>query len=329
MISVVMATYNGAMFIEKQMESIRNQTLLPDEVLFCDDNSTDNTIDIIETYIKKHKLNGWRIIKNKSNLGYYMNFINGTSLVKGDTIYFADQDDEWNIHKIEICENAFKRSKDIMMVQTNYIFIDQDDNKLKMDSNYHRIYNDKAIEELSLNDICKFAGSGFTMGFRRKVISYIYDKKLYQVKEFCFHDILVGLSSACLGKCLYLPNIYDKHRVHFHNATQRLNESVTSKRTKLVQIGNFNNRKEYFTAIKKSLLSDNKKNDLNKKIDVLDKFIDFNNIRINYYNTKKIRYFIGLLRNIKCYYDWKAIFADILFAFNANSVVERYSKNRV
>jgi glycosyltransferase involved in cell wall biosynthesis len=327
MISVVMATYNGAEFIEKQMESIRKQTVLPDEVLFCDDNSSDNTVDIIESYINQYQLNNWKIIINKNNLGYYMNFINGANLTRGDTIYFADQDDIWNIHKIEASENAFSKNKNVMMVQTNYMFIDQNDNKLQMNSNYHRVNTDKEIVELLINDMCKFAGSGFTMGFKRDVILCIYSKKLYEIKEFQFHDILVGLSAACLGKCLYLSNIHDEHRLHLHNATQKVNQNVTSKRTKSIQIENFKNRKKYFTAMKKVLLSYKDRENPIEKIDALNKFINFNDIRINYYNTRKIKYFIGLLRNIKCYYDWKAIVADILFAFNINSIVEKYLKN--
>ena len=43
MISIVMATYNGKNFIEEQLESLRNQTLVADEVIIADDRSTDGT----------------------------------------------------------------------------------------------------------------------------------------------------------------------------------------------------------------------------------------------------------------------------------------------
>ncbi|MBQ6972612.1 MAG: glycosyltransferase, partial [Synergistaceae bacterium] len=36
-ISVVMAAYNGAEFIREQLDSIREQTLPPDEVIIADD----------------------------------------------------------------------------------------------------------------------------------------------------------------------------------------------------------------------------------------------------------------------------------------------------
>ena len=46
-----MATYNGERFIVEQMESIRKQSLLPDEVLIFDDGSKDKTVEIVEKYI--------------------------------------------------------------------------------------------------------------------------------------------------------------------------------------------------------------------------------------------------------------------------------------
>ena len=56
MISVVMATYNGADFILEQLDSIRIQKLKPDQVIICDDCSTDQTVALIRDYITKHQL---------------------------------------------------------------------------------------------------------------------------------------------------------------------------------------------------------------------------------------------------------------------------------
>ena len=42
-----MATYNGEKYIEKQLQTILNQTLLPDEVIIRDDCSNDKTVSII------------------------------------------------------------------------------------------------------------------------------------------------------------------------------------------------------------------------------------------------------------------------------------------
>ena len=51
--AVAVALYNGARFIEEQLDSIRNQTLCPDKVVLCDDGSKDNTVHIVREYIEK------------------------------------------------------------------------------------------------------------------------------------------------------------------------------------------------------------------------------------------------------------------------------------
>lgn len=50
--SVAMCTYNGARFIEEQLDSILNQSLPIDEIVICDDGSTDETIEIIQKTVE-------------------------------------------------------------------------------------------------------------------------------------------------------------------------------------------------------------------------------------------------------------------------------------
>ena len=57
MISVAMAVYNGEKYIEKQLDSILKQTVLPDEVIICNDCSNDKTTEILNEYLKKEAEN--------------------------------------------------------------------------------------------------------------------------------------------------------------------------------------------------------------------------------------------------------------------------------
>ncbi|WP_202819793.1 glycosyltransferase, partial [Ligilactobacillus salivarius] len=54
-VTIVMATYNGEDFLEKQLNSIINQTVKPDEIVIIDDASKDNTKDIILDFEKKNR----------------------------------------------------------------------------------------------------------------------------------------------------------------------------------------------------------------------------------------------------------------------------------
>lgn len=53
MISVAMATYNGERFIIQQLSSILNQSVSVDEVIICDDCSTDSTVSLISRFYRK------------------------------------------------------------------------------------------------------------------------------------------------------------------------------------------------------------------------------------------------------------------------------------
>ena len=49
-ISVALCTYNGEKFLKEQIDSILNQTLKVDEIIICDDISTDNTLSLLNDY---------------------------------------------------------------------------------------------------------------------------------------------------------------------------------------------------------------------------------------------------------------------------------------
>jgi len=56
-ISVAMCTYNGELFLPEQLESIARQTVLPNELIICDDNSTDATLRILKDFQEKSPFN--------------------------------------------------------------------------------------------------------------------------------------------------------------------------------------------------------------------------------------------------------------------------------
>ena len=125
MISVVMATYNGEKFIEEQLQSIYAQTLRPDEVLIFDDRSTDGTVKIVRDFIEKNGLSDyWKLSINEKNKGFFRNFMDGAFTAHGDTIYFSDQDDNWDIKKIEKLEECLKQPG-VMMARSNTVTINE------------------------------------------------------------------------------------------------------------------------------------------------------------------------------------------------------------
>ena len=75
--SILLTTFNGEKYILEQLESIKQQTLPADEVIIIDDASSDNTAEMIESYITKNNLSTWILIVNKKNIGWRKNFFEG------------------------------------------------------------------------------------------------------------------------------------------------------------------------------------------------------------------------------------------------------------
>lgn len=107
-LSVALCTYNGATYLPQQLDTIATQSKLPDEVVVCDDGSTDGTIGILQVFVSEAPFHV-RLYRNERNLGFTKNFERAVSLCTGDLIALADQDDVWKPEKLarlEACLEA-------------------------------------------------------------------------------------------------------------------------------------------------------------------------------------------------------------------------------
>lgn len=119
-ISIAMTTYNGEKYIEQQLDSLYNQTIKFDELIICDDGSTDSTVKIIEDYIVRNKRFNCNLIKNDSNIGWTKNFRKALRECSGDIIFLCDQDDIWIPSKIQVMRDEIERNKRILLLASNY-----------------------------------------------------------------------------------------------------------------------------------------------------------------------------------------------------------------
>jgi glycosyltransferase involved in cell wall biosynthesis len=118
-----MCTYNGAAFVEAQLESILAQSRSPDEIILCDDGSTDGTIDLAAKIAEKHPAK-IRIIRNKRRLGYCRNFESAVRLVTGDVIFLSDQDDFWFPDKVASMLRVFAEDPEVVVAYSDAVLTD-------------------------------------------------------------------------------------------------------------------------------------------------------------------------------------------------------------
>ncbi|MFZ0733070.1 MAG: glycosyltransferase family 2 protein [Candidatus Sulfotelmatobacter sp.] len=109
-ISVAMCTYNGARFLTEQLNSIACQTKIPDELVICDDRSTDGSAQIVSEF-SRHVSFPVRFVVNEQTLGSTKNFEQAISICAGEIVVLADQDDVWYPGKLQRIAQAFLHSK--------------------------------------------------------------------------------------------------------------------------------------------------------------------------------------------------------------------------
>lgn len=128
--SIALCTYNGERFLTSQLESLLRQTQLPDELIVCDDGSTDGTVGILEKFAQKAPFKV-QVLVNQSSLGVVKNFEKAAKLCQNAIIFFCDQDDLWMPTKIEKQANFLIQNPDIQVVFSNLDLVNKYLNPLR------------------------------------------------------------------------------------------------------------------------------------------------------------------------------------------------------
>ena len=123
-ISVAMCTFNGADFLPAQLESILAQSRKPDQIVVCDDGSTDETRAILARF-EKESPDTILLRFNKKNLGSVKNFEQAIRCCNGDVIALSDQDDVWRQDKLQVIEKALSQSSSTALVFSDAELVDE------------------------------------------------------------------------------------------------------------------------------------------------------------------------------------------------------------
>ena len=119
-ISVIIPTYNRANFLTQSIPSVLNQTYRNFEIIIVDDNSTDNTVEVLENYDDKRI----KYIKNNENRGVGSARNQGIKIARGEYITFLDSDDTLLSPKFEKQLNKFELlSDDCGLVYCGFCYV--------------------------------------------------------------------------------------------------------------------------------------------------------------------------------------------------------------
>jgi glycosyltransferase involved in cell wall biosynthesis len=118
-----MTAFNGAKHISEQLTSFASQTRIPDEVVVCDDMSSDDTLKILHMFSRDAPFK-LIIHSNDINLGYTRNFEKALSLCSGDLVFLSDQDDFWYSNKISRIIEIKNRNPSVDVIICDAMYTD-------------------------------------------------------------------------------------------------------------------------------------------------------------------------------------------------------------
>ena len=133
-VSILIANYNGQNYVKRCIKSCLNQTYDNVEVIFVDDNSTDNSSKIAKKF---KKIKFYQKKKSKKNNTYF-NTKNQIETYKyafkksrGDYIFFLDSDDFFLKSKVKEIVNLFLENKELSIIFDNPIIFFSNKKKYK------------------------------------------------------------------------------------------------------------------------------------------------------------------------------------------------------
>ncbi len=211
MISVVVPVYNGDKFIERCINSLKAQTLKNFEVVVVDNNSKDDTANIVQDICKDDSRFVYHFL-SRPGVSKARNM--GMSLAKGDYIFFLDADDEISPDALEKLEAASKKYKCDIVVpnylntdEQNSILCDRQDvmSLLVTDDDVKQFYMQKLPTYL-LHSVFKLYSKDFL-----QYHSIIFDPTLSLGEDLLFNVAAFSYAQSVyyLNKPLLIHYFYD------------------------------------------------------------------------------------------------------------------------
>ena len=212
-VSIAMATYNGAKYLQAQLQSFVDQTWQPDELIITDDCSSDDTETIVREFAKTAPFKV-EFYLNEKNLGYCGNFNVALMKATGDLVFLSDQDDVWFPEKIEHMIAVAERHPEALVVMNDAALTDE------------------ALNEVGLTKIGQIRSAGISMdgfvmgcccGIRRELL----DLCMPIPAGFKGHDNWIVWLAEGLGGKTVEDKVLQYYRRHETNESQFIANRTT------------------------------------------------------------------------------------------------------
>jgi glycosyltransferase involved in cell wall biosynthesis len=211
-ISVAMCTYNGEQFLAQQLASMAQQSRPPDELIVCDDRSTDHTVAMIREFAASVRY-PVRVFENEHNLGVAANFDRAIRLCEGNLIALADQDDIWYPIRLERSERELTAHPQAGLIFSDADIID-DNNQSTGATLWQRLsFVGKREQDLLAGRYLVLAKHRFVTGATVMMRAGLRDRCL-PIGEGWIHDEWITMISAAFCDLKPIAQPLIQYRIH-------------------------------------------------------------------------------------------------------------------
>ncbi|MBR5111388.1 MAG: glycosyltransferase family 2 protein [Clostridia bacterium] len=219
-VEILMATYNGSLFLREQMDSILNQTDGNWHLTVSDDGSDDGTQDIIADYARRfpEKITWHQAGKRFGNARDH--FFHLMKQCSAAWMLCCDQDDTWYPNKVEKTRDAIRTAeRQYGSGQPLLVFSDQvptdaqlcplAPSLMRYQKQYFKSFDFRSI--LMQNVV-----TGGAMGINRALVELA--GQCADVSQIIMHDWWMAAVAARFGKIIYIDEPLGTYRQHGNNA---------------------------------------------------------------------------------------------------------------
>ncbi|MCP8900271.1 glycosyltransferase family 2 protein [Gilvimarinus xylanilyticus] len=177
---VVVCTYNGAPYLQQQLDSIAQQSPPPERIIISDDGSTDSTLNLAHQWQSKASV-AVTILRGPGQ-GIVANTFYALQQSRADYVFLADQDDVWLTNKAELfCRQMHRQNTP------------------------HLIFSDALVWHPDTNRRTSFWAT-----------DRLDPERARRVDRLAFHNTVQG-ASACINRSLIDRLVTDEPRIMIHD----------------------------------------------------------------------------------------------------------------
>ncbi|GEO04026.1 hypothetical protein AAE02nite_16900 [Adhaeribacter aerolatus] len=218
-VSVLVPTYNNAQFLDETIQSVLNQSFPDFELIIVDNQSTDNTQEVVEAYLTDSRV---KYYKNASNLGMVGNWNKCLEYAQGTYIKYLCSDDKFHPDLLQKFVAVMEQYPQVAIVSSYREYFGQKRFKPELPP-FTGLRPGKEIIYKSLQD-WNWIGEPTTVMFRRSGLQVGQFKTDYKY----FPDWDMWLRLLTTGDCYMIPETLSYFRLHPNQVTALVMQNLSN-----------------------------------------------------------------------------------------------------